>query len=209
MKNPTVTALTALLLVLVGCATTAKDSSLAARRNHAQLQDRELELIDLVLSDLTRWYVFSDTGTHIIVHHETRQATATLDERVLAYGDRVQKLPRRIQLDIVKQNQIRARLSSWDPSSPNLTVADLSPLVTPRRYTTIKALRKQFPKAKGYVQVWRPGFSRDGDAALLRLRIGVSRLGKGGVANYMLHRTDGAWTIEWRVLTRSKFPWER
>jgi hypothetical protein len=52
------------------------------------------------------------------------------------------------------------------------------------------------PQARGWVQVYLPGYSKPRDQAVLRFYLGPSAHGAAGT--YFLNKQDGVWRVKWR-----------
>jgi hypothetical protein len=82
-------------------------------------------------------------------------------------------------------------LADYRPSNPNILLRDLSAIDR-----DIMGFYSRFPDASGYVETWLPGYSRDGQTALLSFTFGPNP--HGAVGCYVLRKTNGCWKISER-----------
>ena len=83
--------------------------------------------------------------------------------------------------------QTRYVLADYRPSNPNILVRDLSDLDRDMGFDS------KYPDARGYVETWLPGYSRDGQTALLYFTFGPTA--HGAVGCFVLRKTNGSWKI--------------
>lgn len=91
---------------------------------------------------------------------------------------------------LAQQNGEAFSLTNYKPTSTHIVLAGE------------EALRARFgfsdkhPRARGWIQVYLPGYSMDQDRAILRFYLGPSAHGAAGT--YFLIKQADAWRVEWR-----------
>jgi hypothetical protein len=77
---------------------------------------------------------------------------------------------------------------------PRIIVGDLTKLPE-QKFDFGQGFQKVYPKARGYVSLHLPGYSKDGTQALLRGYTGPSP--HGACVTALLELRDGKWTVKW------------
>jgi hypothetical protein len=94
-------------------------------------------------------------------------------------------------LENLRQRNSESQALAWQPpSSLGVVVVDLSTLKSEYDFL------EKFPDTRCHVRLWLPGYSPDGQRALVRFSWGPSP--HGATATYLLSRTDGSWHVRWR-----------
>ncbi len=197
-------------LGMIGCAANRKDVVTSSEPGSA-IVDNELDyaLLNIVLADLDATDVYDvadwerDQRTTIELHHATRWRTPTISEKRIWTGSRGEKIPPDIRKDLMRRNQNSVSLADFTPACANVHVEDLRDVLRSRRYTTWKAFQERYPRSKGFVHTWLPGYSLDGRKAMVRCRIGPARTGARTVASYLLEQRDGQWQVVWRLFSEA------
>jgi hypothetical protein len=104
------------------------------------------------------------------------------------------EIPPDIQDDLMRRNPKLRRytLPHYHPSNPNILVRDLSKVDLDLGFAA------QFPNARGYVEPFLPGYSRDGQTAYFRFFFGPPR--RSAMGFYLLKKVKGRWEIAWKQL---------
>lgn len=182
-----------------------KDEAAEKRRDYAVL---EAALNDLTTSENPEYKApegLQPRSGDIVIHHKTYEYgfddPGPESENSLHQDPR--PIPGEIREDLRRRNDGRARsLADFRPANPHIKVRDLDQIVDRAGGTFFfwEEIRKQFPDAWGYVQAYRPGYSRDGRIAILVFDGGPG-LGDHDVNwIYSLARKGTRWEVEWRHL---------
>lgn len=150
------------------------------------------EILDIVLGDLIN-------NPEFINPYPTKTQIVVGDRTPRGYGDAGNELERwarenKVTSDVVDDVASRSPkgicylLARYQPSNPNIL----------KRKIDVIDLDTQFPKARGYVETRLPGYSRDGQNALLSFTFGPTP--HGAVGFYLLKRVNGRWEIIMRSL---------
>lgn len=171
-----------------------------------QARDRQvLEALLLFLhadSRLDLTSVRASRGT-IVLHHQTPDTgTAFIQPAQLTRYLEGHRLPAPIRQDLVRRNVRPGTYETYQRSFASLRfpaqieVADLSGKMNSRTF----AFSEAYPRARGWVEAFLPGYSTDGDTAAVRAWIGPSV--HGALVTALLTRRGGAWRVVWRALAR-------
>jgi hypothetical protein len=133
---------------------------------------RTVNKSQVVLQDMT-WGALSD---HFLSH---------------SLGDKATAISSEIRAELLRRNPKGRRysLASFHPSSPSILVRDLSGVDIDWDFA------EAFPDARGYVQAFLPGYSRDGRLALFYFHFGPTP--HGAVGCYLISRETATWKIVW------------
>ncbi len=109
-------------------------------------------------------------------------------------GNKDKLVPPDIIADLQRRNPGESlSLANLKPRNANIVVEDLSD----KKESELEyEFNEKYPDARGYVKAWLPGFSKDGNTAVVRVRFGPSA--HGATATYMLIKQDGRWRVKWR-----------
>ncbi|MHC5112006.1 MAG: hypothetical protein ACYTHJ_19255 [Planctomycetota bacterium] len=206
MKNALVRTLV-LVALISGCSDKNKGVAISSPDRATDFTLLDIALADFAGRDAFDSHAFS--GDVIVIQRSTRFPTATLDERRLISGRRTESLSAELVESLRQRNDGAISIADFKPSTPNVVVDDLSASIATRRIQTIRALREKQPNARGFVHTWRPGYNSTGTEAVLRFRLGPSRMGKGAVATYRFQKQGEDWTILWQIFTTSRLPEDR
>jgi len=175
--------------------------------------DRDRQVIESVLLHLLANPEFKMSGiatnTQVIVLHVRtpgKTGSITPDQIHADLDDRA--LPNGVESDMRKRNTPATSLpGSFDSVSvfytnltfvPKIVVADISGLRSER--FSFGAFEQAYPAARGWVEAYLPGYSKDGIHALVRAEIGPSP--HGAVVTALLTRKKDKWIVKW-----SKINW--
>ena len=104
------------------------------------------------------------------------------------------RIPPVIRADLRRRNPNEPiSLATFKPVSKKILVRDLDGL---HRFGKFE---EKYPNAQAYVETWLPGYSKDGQSAVLRTSFGPTP--HGATATYMLAKKDGRWTVVWRKVS--------
>lgn len=172
------------------CASPIEDKKQAVR-------DDDYKILDLVLLDLLDFKDFNEAvylkGTNIILSDRTRGFLRFLESDhsdAQSHSKKSYFIPADVRADLWQRNpEEPVPLRGFEPSSSKILMRDV---------TGLKQLEffSKYRDSKGYVDVWLPGYSKDGQTAVLRAWFGPTP--HGASATYMLAKKKGKWTIVWR-----------
>lgn len=175
------------------------------RDGHGATDDAAV--FDTVLADLLRWAVFDNPFGHdsirekIVVHSASRPQTPTLKQRRIHSDTQRRVLPRDAYKNLLKRNVRPVSLTDYHPTDSRIIIDDASSVISSRRYMSVTVFSQRYPDAKGFVHLWRPGYSKDGSSALVRLRIAKSKKREGAVVTYLLVKDEETWRVDWRMVS--------
>jgi hypothetical protein len=156
------------------------------------------EVFDIVLTDLlvNDEFLFSKDrdgkqAARIVFSSMTEEGYPEDPEHIGGYlGDLVSE--KKVDKDVVENcidrnpPKVRFSLTEYHPSNPGIVVQDLT---EEEHFLGIK----QSNPNRGWVEVQLPGYSRDGQTALLRFTFGPTPHGSDGF--YLLRKVKGRWEI--------------
>lgn len=142
-------------------------------------------------------------GASIVLHTQTPEGTAFLRWNQIRSDSGSRPLPSGTLRDLRRRNvPAEAKPEAYDAvvaSYSNLTfaagivVADLTELR--KRRPSYHAFEDTYPKARGWLMAYLPGFSKDGSWALVRADIGPSS--HGAMLTAVLARREARWIVQW------------
>jgi hypothetical protein len=195
--------LSALLLLLdlvcIGCTSPQADSHIEGESSPTSV---DFDLIELALLDLAEFDEF-DPGTSndenrskIVLDAGTVGSSWYISEGQLRGESRRDKdklIPPDVSADLRRRNpEKRVSLSDFKPKSSKVLVEDLSGV----DLQFGGDFGKKYPYAKGCAEAWLPGFSDDGNTAVVRFFFGPTP--HGATATCLLIKEDGCWKVKWR-----------
>jgi hypothetical protein len=161
-------------------------------------RDDDYWILEAVFVDLIDFKEFSETfqdakKTYIVLREQTAGASGYLSDDELNgehFDEKTYFIPAEIRDDLRRRNPKEpVSLREFKPSSAKILVRELNELkhVRPRR------VRFEFvricPIARGYVVSWLPGYSKDGQTAVVRALWGPTP--HGATTTYMLKNERG------------------
>jgi len=167
--------------------------------------DDDYQVLEMVLLDLIDFKEFTplvDDGkkTDIVLSEKTAGSTGTMGSSGFLSDDQLRGeshdkkpylIPADIRADLRRRNPKEpVSLRGFKPSRTKILLRDLSGL---KRFGEFE---RKHPDARGYVEAWLPGYSKDGQTAVLRAWFGPTS--HGATATYMLANKKGRWAIVWR-----------
>jgi hypothetical protein len=171
---------------------------LVERARQPQSVSLDQDVFNIVLSDLIENAEFDPaTGgravekRQIIFGDTTRVGFGRIGESRVGLDEwcREKGIPLEVQDDLAIRNPKGKRfvLARYQPSNPNILVRAL------RSIDRGEGFPAQFPDARGYVETYLPGYSRDGATALVVFTFGPTPHGAMGC--YLLGKVKGQWEI--------------
>jgi hypothetical protein len=163
------------------------------------LKEDDQRILEIVLLDLLDFEDFHPFGgskkkAEIVLGVKTAGSSGFLDDGQLdgeSYDKNPHLIPSEIRSDLQKRNPKEPiSLVAFKPESKKILVSDLEGLYQFGKFGA------KHPEARGYVETWLPGYSKDGQSAVLRMSFGPTP--HGATATYMLAKKDGRWSVVWR-----------
>ena len=108
-----------------------------------------------------------------------------------------QTIPSDAKKDLQRRNTRIASLAEIRMANPSL-FADYLMLLESVGWEWDMEFTKKYPDVKAAVMIWLPGYSEDGQFALIRFRVRPTDHGNIGTA--LLKRDGGAWKVLWRSI---------
>jgi hypothetical protein len=178
-----------------------KDKAAEKRRDYVLL---EASLNDLASPGNPEHKEFiQDHGVRrqIVIDVETCDADVLIDlKRLLHVGYKVSpSITTEILEDFKRRNQGPVRsLTDFEPANANILLRDLE-----KEFKGTKdPFFKRYPAAWGYVRAYAPGYSKNGEAAMVVFVGGPSAHMDYWV--YMLSKKGDRWEVQWRHLEHGK-----
>jgi hypothetical protein len=161
-------------------------------------RDDDHRIIEVVLLDLIDFEEAHTFGrgkkTTIVLGEETAGSPFYLSDGQLdgeAHDEKKYLVPADIREDLRRRNPKEpVSMRGFKPSSSTILVRDL------RGLTGYGEFERKYPDSAGYVEAWLPGYSKDGQTAILRASFGPTP--HGATTTYMLAWKNGRWTVVWR-----------
>lgn len=179
-----------------------KDKAAEKRRDYAVL---EATLNDLASPNNPehKYYIKNvGPGREIVIDHKLCEGGLPLDlidESTNIDGKDARSIPAEIQEDLKRRKaELGSSLADFKPTNPDIIVRDLDELFNKAGYG-VAVFDKQYPSAWGYVGAYPPGYSKDGNSAVV-----VFEGGPNGIHGlnwvYMLAKKGKRWEVQWRHL---------
>lgn len=195
----------ALLTLACPVVATAESAQTLTKRDQLVLTQTLLHLVESGESNLTD---FDPAGTQVLLAPRTPRKTDFLQPLQLKTDLRDQKVDPALMEDVLARN------SSRQPNPRSLDAIDASfkrfkppagVVVTEvpngaRGMRGIGELQALYPAARCWVQCYLPGYSGDGNQALVRGLIGPTH--RRGSVTCLLKREHGKWSVVWQMITR-------
>jgi hypothetical protein len=207
MKRKTFAALGSVLATVTLLA--GGDTLLAATSPEAQPDDRDRAVLEAALLHLRDSKDFSmalaaKDGDSIVLHAVTPEKTGGLSSTQLRSDLRDKEMPEDVELSLRDRNSVLTESAQPHQAvhasyaklkfGPGIVVTDLKE-VWDQTKTNWKAFQQAHPKAKGYAVAYLPGYSADGNTAVVNGNAGPSYHGVGFTV--LLEKKDGKWTVTW------------
>jgi hypothetical protein len=177
----------------------------AAKGQKNPVENEDYQILETVLLDLIEFkefkpFVRDGKRTKIVLHEKSagggrEDSSFYLSDDQLD-GERHDQKPHLILPDIRRNLRRRnpidpVSLGAFKPSSPKILVRDLSGLMG-----EFDEFSGKYADARGYVEAWLPGYSKDRQTAVLRAWFGPTA--HGATVTYLLAKKKGKWTVVWR-----------
>jgi hypothetical protein len=132
--------------------------------------------------------------TTIVLSEETIGSSFYLSDGQLdgeSHDGKKYLVPVDIREDLRRRNpEEPVSMRGFKPSSSKILVRDLKGLKVDGEF------EKEHPNSVGCVEAWLPGYSKDGQTAVLRASFGPTP--HGATTTYMLAKKNGRWSVVWR-----------
>lgn len=168
--------------------------------------ERDRQVLEAVLLDLLPDVAFRNarlprTATNIVLHLRTPEKTGMIQPDQMRYDTgKEHTIPEDIAGALVRRN---AKPGTYDSVfalfkdlkfDPRIIVDE----VAGKNEGRSPAFEQKYPSARGWVEPYLPGYSKDGTRAVVRAWIGPSE--HGAVATALLEKTGGKWLVKWHHL---------
>lgn len=137
----------------------------------------------------------------IVLHERNPQSVGPLiNAAEVSYETGQKDLPKDAWDDLVRRNVVRQNPNSRPISyeglkfDPKIQVGNAFP--GPEPPFIGKTFEEVYPTARGWVNAWVPGFSKDGRTAIVRAEIGPST--HMATLTAILQQVGGKWSVTWR-----------
>jgi hypothetical protein len=191
-------------LTFIAC---SSRSSLAATKAGAP-DERDRQVLETLLLhlladskfDMTR---VSPKGVVVVLHARTPEKTgfiqadqvhSDIGDHTLP-GDAERNLRSRNTKPDAKPNTYEAVTASFTnlTFSAGIVVTDLTAIWSDR--PSFQGFETAHPKARGWVEAYLPGYSKDGSFAIVRAGVGPSP--HGAMVTALLEKRDKKWSVKW------------
>jgi hypothetical protein len=198
MKWLLVTGVCGLSIMANGC--NRKPEPLPPTIEAAQLTTADSEVLDVVARDLMGNKEFnpqisgSATAKALLVVDKATPGAATGIARHCNAPSLPAAVVSEMRQDLLNRNPAGRRfsLSTYRPNDPLIQIRDLGGADVDLEFEAV------FPGARGYIQPYLPGYSRDGKAAMVGFGFGPTAHEAAGW--YVVTWENGAWKIQHRFL---------
>ena len=143
----------------------------------------------------------SDAKTQIVLHRRTpKKVEPIINAFQVNYETGGRVLPKDAWDDLERRNVVRldpnARLISYENLAfpEGIQVANAFP--SAEGIFIGKTFEEVYPQARGWVEAYVPGFSKDGKTAVVRARVGPSE--KRAMLTAILRLQGGNWVVAWK-----------
>jgi hypothetical protein len=175
--------------------------------------DRDRQVLESLLLHLLADTEFdmarvSTNGATIILHASTPEKTGFLMSHQIRSEIGSRRLPGDAESDMRRRNTpVDAKPDTYDSvkaSYTNLTfaagivVTDLTEMRKQRR--SFRSFEDAHPKARGWLEAYLPGFSKDGTHAVVRASVGP--WAHAAMLTAVLEKRDGKWVVAWYHVAR-------
>lgn len=195
-----------IFLLCIACAFVSSVSAATPdERDRQVLETLLLHLLADSKFDMTR---VSTNGATIVLHTGTPEGTGFLMSHQIHAEIRSRKLPSDAESDMRRRNTpADAKPDTYDSvaaSYTNLTfaagivVTNLTEVWKGRRSFT--SFEDAYPKARGWLKAYLPGYSQDGTRAIVRA--GVGPWAHAAMLTAVLEKRGDKWTVVWYYVAR-------
>ncbi len=173
-----------------------KDKAGEKRRDYAVL---EAALNDLA-SPNNPEYEKRRAPLRVVINHKTSVADFFTSRIVEPDSATTRKIPADVQKDLDRRAKAPAMsLADFKPTSTKIIVDNLDDMLdkSPSIFGDgLKAVRKKYPSPSSYVWAHPPGYSADGNSAIVVFGFPMGM--HGGDWVYMLSKKGKRWQVDWR-----------
>jgi hypothetical protein len=191
------------LFICQGC--TQVTSSKAGNTFTSTLSENDCEIIRVAVRHL--WenganYLFdgAEDPRKVLVHRESITVRMKkgyhYPEYKLSSNVPSEYVKDEMQDSFVKRNATSCSISLCGFSSNKVQSHDIRWDRSESALSFLLKFPERYPHAKGYIKVFLPAYSEDGELAVLRMSLGPSHHGASG--SYVLRRTPKGWGVVWR-----------
>jgi hypothetical protein len=169
------------------------------------LESLLLHLLNDPTFDMTR---VSTNGASIVLHTRTPEKTGFLMAQQIRSDIGGRTLPRDAEGDLRRRNTpASAKADEYDSVTAfytNLTfvtgivVADST--VTAKQRRSLSSFEEARPKARGWLESYLPGYTKDGTRAVVRA--GVGPWAHGAMLTALLEKGGDKWLVKWFHISR-------
>ena len=176
-------------------------------KDEAGEKRRDYAVLEAALNDLTsprnpeyKYHIKSGgPGREIVVDDNTYDYDdgAELDDKSSNIDKTDSRsIPADIQEDFKRRNDGRARsLKDFKPANPSIVMRDLDKMFEVD--DPLEEFRKAYPDAWGFVWAYLPGYSKDGETAVVLFEGGPNGIHSLNWV-YMLAKKRNRWEVQWR-----------
>lgn len=173
---------------------------------HASDADRRVleALLLVVLEDAEYPPPVATDKPQIVLHRRTpKRIEPIISTWQVTYDTGGKEMPKDAWDDLVRRNVVRLDPNSREihyedlPFDSRVQVANAFP--GPETPFLGKSFEEVFPQARGWVEAWVPGYSKDGKTAVIRARIGPTA--KPATLTAIMKKVDGKWAVAWHKYT--------
>jgi hypothetical protein len=174
-------------------------------RDHLVLESLLLHLLADSEFDMTR---APTNQKSIVLHTRTPEKTGFLMSHQIRSDIRGRTLPSDAEADLRTRNTPSKREAGDDSVMASYTNLTFQPIIVLADLTEIwkegrrraAAFEKAYPQAKGWLDSYLPGYSRDGTRAVVRAGVGPSA--HGAMLTAVLEKTGDKWLVKWYQISR-------
>ena len=168
-------------------------------RDRQVLETLLLHLLADPTFDMTR---VSTNGATIVLHTRTPEKTGFIQSHQMRIDIGDHTLPSDVERDLQRRNSKPGTYDAIEASfadlkfAPGIVVADLTDKRAGRRAS--RAFEETHPKARGWLEAYLPGYSKDGSRAVVRGGTGPSA--HGAMVTALLEQSGDKWVVKWHFL---------
>jgi hypothetical protein len=176
-----------------------------AKASGKRATDADRQVLETLLLEIATDPTFPPPATpekpHIVLHRRTpKMIEPVISASEVSYETGARVLPKDAWDDLVRRNAIRLDPRSREISYEGLAFDEMiqvgNAFPGPEPPFIGKTFEEVFPRARGWVEAWVPGFSKDGRTAVVRARIGP--IEKRAMLTAILNRHGDKWAVTWK-----------
>lgn len=176
--------------------------------------ERDQKVLDALLSHLLTsskfdMVFFTKGPQEIVLHARTPEKTGLIQSHQMSGDIGTNTIPSEVEQDLRRRNSKNAKPDSFDAVeayftnltfSARIRVADLGEIWEQRSKPRYRALEDAYPGARGWVEAYLPGYSKDGTRAVVRAAAGPSP--HGATVTALLEKTGEKWVVKWHQVAQ-------